>query len=139
MLDFSMPTLNSILPFLESICPDSDLCWHIRRARLLHEYTSIWAVFCDDKTNPQPVTFDCEPQLATIEKMKDSRVILCLVPFRWGKFLSGRRFDFTGGLEKLRNCCSNLISAKHLGAILSRAEFREEAEDPKGESRRNSI
>ncbi|KGO61331.1 hypothetical protein PEX2_094190 [Penicillium expansum] len=30
--EFSMPTLNSIFPFLEAVCPNSDLCWHIRRA-----------------------------------------------------------------------------------------------------------
>ncbi|QQK44162.1 lipase/esterase [Penicillium digitatum] len=54
---FSMPTLNSIFPFLEAICPNSDLCWHIRRGGSLCQYESVWAVFGEDKTQPQSITF----------------------------------------------------------------------------------
>jgi hypothetical protein len=117
-----MPTLNSIFPFLEAVCPNSDLCWHIRRGRLLYQYESVWAVSCDDKTNPQPITFGCEPQFGTIEKMEDSRFILCLVPHSWGIASLETESDFAG-LDHLRRFCASFVTAKSPGAIFSRAEF----------------
>jgi hypothetical protein len=120
-----MPTLNSIFPFLEAVCPNSDLCWHIRRGRLLHQYESVWAVFCDDEAHPQSITFDWEPQFGTVEKMKESRFILCLVPHSWG--IGSLKFDFAR-LDKLRKVCACFVSSKLPGAILSRAEFWKEAE-----------
>lgn len=121
-----MPTLNSIFPFLEAVCPNSDLCWHIRRGRLLRQYESVWAVFCDDMTYPQSITFDCEPQFETIEKMKDTCFIVCLVPHSWG-ITSVTKFDFAG-LSELRKYCDRFLTAKLPGAILSRDEFWKEAE-----------
>lgn len=126
MLDFSMPTLNSIFPFLEAVCPTSDPCWHIRRARLLRQYESVWAVFCDDITYPQSITFYCEPQFETIQKTKDTCFILCLVPQSWG-IASLSKFCFAG-LNELRKYCSRFITAKSPGAILSRDEFWKKAE-----------
>lgn len=122
MLAFSMPTLNSIFPFLEAVCPNSDLCWHIRRGRLLCHYESVWAVFCEDKAHPELLTFDCEPQFGRMEKMKDSRFILCLVPHSWGIASLKTESDFAG-LDNLRKFCSSFVSAKSPGEIFSRAEF----------------
>jgi hypothetical protein len=116
-----MPTLNSIFPFLEAVCPKSDLCWHIRRGRLLRHYKPVWVVFRDDEAHPQSITFDCEPRFGTIEAMGDSRFMLCLVPNQW--FVSLKtKLDFAG-LGKLRKFCSDLISAKAPGAIWEEATF----------------
>jgi hypothetical protein len=65
MLDFSMPTLNSIFPFLETVRPRCDPCWHIRRGQLLHHYVSVWAV-CNDKNQSNSIIFD-EAQFKTVE------------------------------------------------------------------------
>lgn len=118
---FSMPTLNSICPFLEAVCPKSDLCWHIHRGRLLSYYESVWAVFRDDET-----TFDCEPQLGKIEAMKDSRFMLCLIPNSWMVSLKTKS-DFAG-LCKLRKFCSHLVSAKTPRVIWNEANFLREVE-----------
>lgn len=116
-----MPTLNSIFPFLEALCPKSDLCWHIRRGRLLHHYKPVWVVFRDDEAQPQSITFDYEPQFGTIEATEDSRFILCLVPDSWTVSLK-TELD-SNGLYKLRKFCSHLISEKAPGAILEQATF----------------
>ncbi|CAG7931570.1 unnamed protein product [Penicillium olsonii] len=122
---FSMPTLNSIFPFLEAICPNSDLCWHIRRGRLLCQYESVWAVFSEDKAQPQPITFGCEPQFEAIEELENSRFMLCLLPHSWDFGSLKTEVDFAG-LERLRDMCSSLLAAKRPGIIFSRAEFGEE-------------
>ena len=129
---FSMPTLNSIFPFLEAVCPKSDLCWHIRRARLLRHYKSVWAVFRDDKTQPQSITFDCEQQFATKEAMEDSRFMLCLVPDSWSVLLEMQ--PNSAWLCKLREFCLHLVSVKTPGAILERGGFFLEAESWEAES-----
>ncbi|CAG7978308.1 unnamed protein product [Penicillium olsonii] len=119
---FSMPTLNSIFPFLEAVCPSSDLCWHIRRGRLLHHYESVWAVFSDDKAHPELLTFDFEPQFESIEKLENTRFILCLLPHLW----DSASLKTESGLTSLRKICSSFVAAERPGIILSRAEFGEE-------------
>ncbi|CAG8139906.1 unnamed protein product [Penicillium salamii] len=118
---FCMPTLNSIFPFLDDFCPKSDPSWHIRRGRLLHHYSSIWVAFRDE-TSPQAMTFDCEPQFGSVETMKDSRFMLCLIPNSWIVTI-GTRLAFLRSC-KLREFCSLLISIKPLGLIFQRDEFR---------------
>lgn len=116
-----MPTLNSIFPFLEAVCPELDPCWHIRRGRLLRHFESIWAVFRDDKPQFQSITFDFEEEFGRLQAMKDSRFIVCLVPKSWIAALKAQ--PDLAGLCKLRKFCSCLISTKTPGAILKRGEF----------------
>lgn len=125
MLGFSMPTLNSIFPFLEAVCPKSDLCWHIRRGRLLHHYKSVWAVSRDEET--QPISFDCEREFRTIETTKDSRFMLCLVPNSWIISLKMNP-DVSGHYDRLQQFCSSLISAESPGVVIGRGEFLKDAE-----------
>ncbi|KGO43383.1 hypothetical protein PEX1_020920 [Penicillium expansum] len=122
---FSMPTLNSIFPFLEAVCPKSDLCWHIRRGRLLHHYKSVWAVSRDEET--QPISFDCEREFRTIETTKDSRFMLCLVPNSWIISLKMNP-DVSGHYDRLQQFCSSLISAESPGVVIGRGEFLKDAE-----------
>ncbi len=77
-----MPTFEFHFP-LSGAVSNSDLCWHIRRGRLYINMSQ----FGQSQTinQPQPITFGCEPQFETIEKMEDSRFILCLVPHSWGQ------------------------------------------------------
>lgn len=126
MLDFSMPTLNSIFPFLETVRPKSDPCWHIRRGRLLHHYESVWAI-CNEKNRPNSIIFDGEEQFETVEICNKSHVMLCLVPKWW--MISLRAIydpsskDNTGFNNKLREACLLLVSSKCPGYLFSYGEF----------------
>lgn len=118
MLDFSMPTLNSIFPFLETVRPKSDPCWHIRRGRLLHRYESVWAL-CNDKNPPNSIILDFEARFQTVEIWDKPHIVLFLVP-RW--WIISRPKD-TGFDNKLREACLLLVSSQCPGYVLSRGEF----------------
>lgn len=111
ILDFSMPTLNFIFPFLETVRPESDPCWHIRRGRLLHHYELVWVV-CNDEYQPNSIIFDGEAQFKTVEICDKSHVILCLVPKWWIISLSvihNSSSKDTGFSDKLWEACLLLV------------------------------
>jgi hypothetical protein len=62
-LDFSMPPLNSVFPFLEAIRPDDDPTWHIRRGHLLDRYDSVWATYSGAKDDSFSIAFYDESDL----------------------------------------------------------------------------
>lgn len=125
MLDFSMPTLNSIFPFLETVRPKSDPCWHIRRGRLLHHYESVWAV-CNDKNQPNSIIFGDEERFKTVDICDKTHIVLCLVPRWWIISLRANkdsRSKDTGFDDKLREACLLLVSSRCPGYVLSRGGF----------------
>ncbi|PKY04239.1 hypothetical protein P168DRAFT_154510 [Aspergillus campestris IBT 28561] len=124
---FSMPTLNSIFPFLEEVRPGCDPCWHIRRGRLLHHYEPVWAVSMGKK-HLDPITFENEAQFETIVESDRSRVLLCLVPKWWnisiGTIRDSGSKDTTGLVDKLREACLRLaFSHGTPGSVISHVEF----------------
>lgn len=115
-IDFSMPSVNSILPFLESIRPESNPTWHIRRCRLLDSYESIWAVPYDDANHSTSIILHGEPHF----KEEGSKYfLLCLVPKAWNISLG----TGPGSNSRLRRFCSRLTSSKSLGSIVGHDEF----------------
>lgn len=125
MLDFSMPTLNSIFPFLEAVRPTSDPCWHIRRGRLLHQYKPVWAI-CNDKNQSNSIIFDDdEAQFRTVEICDTSQIMHCLVPKWWN--VSSRAIHEpgskdTGFEQKLQQACRLLVSSQCPEFVLGRDE-----------------
>jgi len=120
-----MPTLNSIFPFLETVRPKSDPCWHIRRGRLLHHYESVWAV-CNDKSQPNSIIFDDEAQFKTVEMCDKSHIMLCLVPKWWIislRAIHDSSLKDTGFNEKLQESCLLLVSSRCPGYAFSHGEF----------------
>ncbi|PLN80830.1 hypothetical protein BDW42DRAFT_185836 [Aspergillus taichungensis] len=140
---FTMPTLSSIFPFLEAVCPRCDPCWHIRRGRLLHHYESVWAV-CKGKKHPNPITFDNEAQFETMEICDRSRLMLCLVPKWWNISLRASdglsSKDTTGLVYKLREACLLLFHHRSPGAVINHVEFLETGkEDREIRHNQNSV
>ncbi|OGM40894.1 hypothetical protein ABOM_010009 [Aspergillus bombycis] len=130
--DFSMPTLNSVFPFLEAVCPQSDPGWLIRRGRLLHHYESAWAVSRLDENRAASILFDGEVELATDDSRR-SYLILCLIPKSWN--LSWRTddkpsSDDTGPSHQLRQACLLALSQRS-GCVFGRSEFLEVGKKPK--------
>ncbi|KAE8350403.1 hypothetical protein BDV28DRAFT_162986 [Aspergillus coremiiformis] len=125
---FSMPTLNSVFPFLEKICPKSDLSWYIRRGRLLHHYKSIWAVSYNDVNRPASILFNHEVQFETVDLCDSSFFMLCLIPQSWN--LSWRTNSEpismnTELVDKLRQACLLLASSECWGRVFGRSDFQE--------------
>lgn len=56
LIAFSMPSLNSVFPFLEAVCPPLDPTWHIRRGQHLGCYESVWLFSQESPDSPDPVT-----------------------------------------------------------------------------------
>lgn len=121
-----MPTLNSVFPFLEALSPESDPCWCIRRGRLLHHYKYAWAAFAKRSTQPAEFIFDREPEFTMIEREKDPRFMLCLVPKSWTILVQETDLGFDGYYDKLRHFCSLLVLDDSSGAIIKREEFKNE-------------
>ncbi|PYH94467.1 hypothetical protein BO71DRAFT_325301 [Aspergillus ellipticus CBS 707.79] len=123
---FSMPTLNSVFPFLEKVCSKSDPCWHIRRGRLLHYYEPFWAVSHNEENRPASITFDGEIQFEMMEMDDKSHFILCLVPKSWIVSLKANHnssWGNTGLFDKLRQVCTLLLSTESPGYVIGRGEF----------------
>ncbi|KAL2828939.1 hypothetical protein BDW59DRAFT_142548 [Aspergillus cavernicola] len=121
---FSMPSMNSVFPFLESIRPETDLTWHIRRGRLLNCYESVWASF-KAKDHSSSITFHGEPDFETLGP--DPRYyLLCLVPQGWN-MLSLTTADSdsndVGLYEKLRQACLLFVSSRLPGNIVKQQDF----------------
>ncbi|RAK97447.1 uncharacterized protein BO80DRAFT_364181, partial [Aspergillus ibericus CBS 121593] len=108
---FSMPTLASILPFLEYLGRKLDPGWCIRRARVLDRYMSIWAVSHDNGIQSITTT-DEEARFG----MGDGRYVLCLVPKLWG-------LEGTVLYEKLSDACRSFVLSGRSGRIVERGSF----------------
>ncbi|KAE8336622.1 hypothetical protein BDV24DRAFT_109529 [Aspergillus arachidicola] len=123
---FSMPTLNSVFPFLEKVCPKSDPGWCIRRGRLLRYYESVWAVPCDNVDRPASILFNGDMQFETVELRDSPYYILCLIPRSWN--LSWRTdYESTSTNRelghKLRQACLLLVSFECSGYVFRRSDF----------------
>lgn len=117
VLDFSMPSLNSVFPFLEAIRPEADLTWHIRRGRLLNCYESAWASFIT-MDHTASITFYDEPDF---ENLRSSQryYLLCLVPRAWND---------AGLRDNLRQTCFRCGSLEVPGYIVKRPDFFQKGE-----------
>ena len=119
-LDFSMPSMNSVSLFLESICPESDPTCHIRRCRLLDSYESAWAASYNDDNRSTSTTFHGE--LHFMEE-RSKYFLFCLVPKDW-IISSGTGPGSNAKLyNQLQQCCLRLVLSKGLGAIVGHGEF----------------
>ncbi|KAE8145679.1 hypothetical protein BDV25DRAFT_65786 [Aspergillus avenaceus] len=101
---FTMPSANSVFPFLEAIRPKNDYTWHIRRGRLLKSYESVW--ICSTANSLGQTTMSFTSDLDYTEHMKGTRrkYLLCLIPKEWGA-------DSVRGL--LMTICSSLPRGAH--------------------------
>ncbi|GAQ44987.1 uncharacterized protein AtWU_01741 [Aspergillus tubingensis] len=80
---FSMPSINSVFPFLEGIRPDGDTTWHIRRARMLEAYTSIWLISRKDRSGKTAIEFLTEQSHPKDSEEERIKYLLCLIPKTW--------------------------------------------------------
>ncbi|PWY90384.1 hypothetical protein BO94DRAFT_565037 [Aspergillus sclerotioniger CBS 115572] len=81
---FSMPSVNSVFPFLEALRPKDDYTWHIRRGRLLESYEPLWLCSTMDDSGQAAMSFVSD--MDCVQNMKGSRCryLLCLIPKEWG-------------------------------------------------------
>ncbi|PYI05385.1 hypothetical protein BO78DRAFT_371017 [Aspergillus sclerotiicarbonarius CBS 121057] len=110
---FSMPTLNSVFPFLEYLGRKLDPGWPIRRARLLDRYECVWAIPDDDANCSMSIVFNGEPQFTAVDR---PYLLLCLIPKSWG-------INDTALGGKLRHACSSFVSSGRSGRIIERSGF----------------
>lgn len=119
LIAFSMPSLNSVFPFLEAVCPPLDPTWHIRRGRHLGCYESVWLFSQESPDSPDPVTLVSFGQrlLTDTGRLDEERVffLLCLVPREW-------RVD--GLCDQLLRVCTSMTSQSP-GHIISQANLYE--------------
>ncbi|KAE8408171.1 hypothetical protein BDV37DRAFT_279120 [Aspergillus pseudonomiae] len=81
---FSMPSVNSVFPFLEGLCPTDDCTWHIRRGRLLESYTPIWVMSITDSSGQTVMDFTFDRDFAQRREEAKVKYLLCLIPKKWG-------------------------------------------------------
>ncbi|KNG90420.1 hypothetical protein ANOM_001014 [Aspergillus nomiae NRRL 13137] len=110
---FSMPSVNSVFPFLECLCPTDDCTWHIRRGRLLESYTPIWVMSIADSSGQTVMDFTSDRNCAQNREDAKVRYLLCLIPKKWG--LEGVR-------SPLVSICSSLPRNDH-GCIKTWLDF----------------
>ena len=118
LLAFSLPSLSSVFPFLEGVCPADDPTWHIRRSRSLDNYDSVWAR-CKRSKLPEPLTLVSISGILQIDAQQleiDDRhyYFLCLVPKEWGT---------EGICAQISRFCSPLFGVKSDGRVIDRREF----------------
>lgn len=118
LIAFSMPSLNSVFPFLEAICPLDDPTWHIRRGRQLDCFESAW-LFCQRSLDtPDSVTLvSISHRLLTdAEHLTEARgcFLLCLIPRKWG---------VEGVHDQLLRVCTLLMLHSGSGHIISQVNF----------------
>ncbi|PLB48638.1 hypothetical protein P170DRAFT_474991 [Aspergillus steynii IBT 23096] len=88
--EFGIPSLSSVFPFLEAMCPKEDPAWCIHSARQLDLYDAAW-VMSDKKQNSTPeanlsmVSFRGRIFLDVehIVRNRDSFFVLVLIPRSW--------------------------------------------------------
>ncbi|KNG88166.1 hypothetical protein ANOM_004245 [Aspergillus nomiae NRRL 13137] len=122
---FSMPTLNSVFPFLEAVCPPSDPGWLIRRGRLLQHYESVWAVSRFDENQAASILFDGEVEFETDDFRGRSYFMLCLIPKSWNlswKTDHESSSENTGPSHQLRQACLLALSERS-GHVFGRSNF----------------
>ena len=111
-----MPSLASVFPFLESICPQEFQTWHINRAQLLHHYDCAW-VSHSLNTRPSCLTLvSLGDERSDVERldMDGKTYFLILFPRFW---------DRKKVKNKWTTICNRLIGSDEAGCIISRPEF----------------
>ncbi|KAL2812136.1 hypothetical protein BDW59DRAFT_44395 [Aspergillus cavernicola] len=96
---FSMPSVNSVFPFLEGIRPNDDYTWHIRRCRLLESYVSIWVFSRTDRSDQTVMDSVADPDHIQSREEEQGSYLLCLMPKNWGA---------EGARSQLMSVCSSL-------------------------------
>ncbi|RAK96295.1 uncharacterized protein BO80DRAFT_497068 [Aspergillus ibericus CBS 121593] len=81
---FSMPSVNSVFPFLEDISPKDDTTWHIRRGRLLESYESVWISSTTNDSGHTSTSIVSDLDFTENIAGANRRYFLCLVPKVWG-------------------------------------------------------
>ena len=108
-----------MLPFLESIRPESDPTWHIRRCQFLNRYEPVWAVPHDDE-NQTSIILHGEQHF---KEEGCKYFLLCLVPKAWAISLGTGSGSNKKLYDSLQKCCLRLVSSKSLGSIVGHGEF----------------
>ncbi|OOF93557.1 hypothetical protein ASPCADRAFT_209500 [Aspergillus carbonarius ITEM 5010] len=111
---FSMPSVNSIFPFLESIRPKDDYTWHIRRGRLLESYEAVWICSTTDSSGKTAMSFVSDIDCAQSMEGSRCRYLLCLIPKEW---------DIEGVRSLLINICLSLPRGNR-GCIKTRLDLK---------------
>ncbi|KAL2808804.1 hypothetical protein BJX63DRAFT_16714 [Aspergillus granulosus] len=112
--DFSMPSVNSIFPFLESIRPSDDLTWHIRRSRQLPIYAPFWVFSTTNGGDQGEIVFVTDRHSSHGDGGEEKgSYLLCMVPQEWKE-------ECVGG-QLLKVC----LSLQHgvSGCIKTRADI----------------
>ncbi|KAE8155062.1 hypothetical protein BDV25DRAFT_170364 [Aspergillus avenaceus] len=116
--EFSMPSLASILPFLEAIRPENKSTWHISRARLLQYYDSAWVLYPRHKEVGEMTLVSLSEKAFldtdTLPVDDQHTFFLLLFPRSW---------DIGEAVHRLMAACSDLILSGKQGSVLSRAQF----------------
>lgn len=80
---FSMPSVNSVLPFLKAIRPEHNCTWHIRKGRLLGCYESVCISCATDSLGQTSLSFITDANCTRATGEAKTRYLLCLVPKEW--------------------------------------------------------
>lgn len=103
---FSMPSVNSVFPFLEGIRPDGDITWHIRRARMLEAYTSIWLISRKDRSGKTAIEFVTEQSHPKDSEEESIKYLLCLIPTTWeAEHIHSQIIKVCSSLSSVDNDC----------------------------------
>ncbi|KAJ9192899.1 hypothetical protein DTO164E3_8132 [Paecilomyces variotii] len=112
---FSMPSVNSVFPFLEDIRPKDDNTWHIRRGRLLESYESIWISSTTNDSGHTSMSIVSDLDYTENVTGAKRRYLLCLVPKEWG--VEDVRSPLTSICSSLprgaRGCIKTCIDLEH--------------------------
>ncbi|PKY03392.1 hypothetical protein P168DRAFT_305673 [Aspergillus campestris IBT 28561] len=111
---FSMPSVNSVFPFLEDIRPKDDQTWHIRRGRLLKSYEAVWISSTTNGSGQTDMSFVSDSDYTENSTGAKRRYLLCLVPKEWG---------VEGVRGPLMSICSSLPRGAH-GCIKTRIDLQ---------------
>ncbi|KAI9041860.1 uncharacterized protein KD926_006405 [Aspergillus affinis] len=126
---FTMPSLSSLFPFLEALCPKDDPTWCIRRARQLNDYSFAWLMSGEEKECPSNgrLSVICWPRDPPGRRMgacmdinvkafdRDDFFLLMLIPENWAQV------DMTGKVLRLGS--EFLDCDEAVGTIIDRDHF----------------
>ncbi|KAE8146874.1 hypothetical protein BDV25DRAFT_132567 [Aspergillus avenaceus] len=120
---FAMPSLATVLPFLERACPEHQPTWYISRARSLKQYESAWILHNESEKQPGVTEMSheiislCGKILANIDNLEinhQSFFFLVLLPRDWVVE------DLT---RRLLAVCSSTVSSGREGVTMSKAKL----------------
>lgn len=113
IIAFSIPSVSSVFPFLEIICPQNDSTWHIRRGRQLDYYDPAWVFLEGNSIMLVSISYR---KLVDVDLLENESgcYLLGLVPKGW---------SIEAVCGKLLQVCSSLKFTNSWGYIIRRIEF----------------